>query len=249
MRRDIVLGTSVGIVIGIIAYAVSTRPKPPVAISIEIDPAVYRHANPKYQHPTKTAIDYTASTTKSGYKAPYDVFGFGRDTARNTDSIDPDIYLNMPLESDGIVYNTRDKYTSLELKEEPVEKTYKYIRFTVLAVRGDESTVTIGGIRFLREGQHHTGIILWNPHTGDKTAYGDGEWTDSDQWTAVFVFPESVAIDKYQLKTSNKSPDMDPIEWKVEGSNNASFWNEIHTKVSPLLGDRGSVLSFDIKAN
>ena len=244
MRRDIALGTAVGITIGIIAY-ISSRPKPPVVAPIvEIDPAIYRMPNPHFKHPTKPVLDsiFTTPIKKPTYKAPYDVFGFGFDTARNTDSIDPDTYLNMPLESDGITYKTRDKYTSLEEEDEVTVKKYKYVRFTVLDIRGDSDTVAIGGIRFLREGVPLTDISLWNPHTGERVAYNNEEWNDSDQWSVVFVFPEPVAITEYQLKSSMKMPEMDPVKWKMEGSLNASFWNEIHIKSWYTLVDRGAVM-------
>jgi hypothetical protein len=89
-------------------------------------------------------------------------------------------------------------------------------------------------------------ISLWNPHTGDKTPYTGGEWTDSDQWTAVFVFAGPVALSEYQIKTSSKSPELDPLKWKIESSSNASFWSEIHTMSSLLPFDRGVVNSISI---
>ena len=151
----------------------------------------------------------------------------------------------MPLESDGISYKNRDKYTSLEEEPEVLEKKYKFIRFTVLETRSADE-VAIGGIRFLKDGVQITNVTLWNPHTGDKTAYNEEEWTDSDQWSTVFVFSVPVAVTEYQIKTSSKSPEMDPTEWKIEGSTNASFWNEIHTISSQLPFDRGVVTNVTV---
>jgi hypothetical protein len=246
MRRDILLGTAVGLTIGIVAYITSKKPKPVVAtpLSIQIDPAIYKQVNPTYRHPTQPVN--REFIQKSADKAPYDIFGFGSDAARNTDSINADSYLSMPLESDGITYKTRDMYTSLEETPEYTEKKYKYVRLTILDVRGEESTVAIGGIRFLRYGIPITNISIWNPHTGNKMSYNGEEWTDSDQWTAVFVFSEPVALTEYQIKTSMKSPDMDPKYWKLESSSNASFWSEIKTFSLPLSFDRDSVTSFNI---
>jgi len=246
MRRDLVFGTVAGVTLGIIAY-ITSRPRPSLSPRpIEIDPAIYRHPNPNYKHPNKPVLDelLTAPSEKSAYKAPYDVFGFGLDVTRNMDSIDPDSYLNMPLESDGITYKTRDKYTSLEETEEVFEKKYKYLRFTVLDIRGEGSTASIGGIRFLRRDEAIRDVYIWNPHTGEKTAYDGKGWSDSDQWTVIFVFVSPVVIDSYQIKTSTQPEGSDPTTWKLEASHNASFWSEIHTITSGLPGRRDAVSSF-----
>ena len=87
MRRDILFGTAVGLTIGIVAYFSSKpKPTPKAPIAIQIDPAVYKVANPHYKHPTAPVIDiFKPVQTQSGYRAPYEVFGFGLDTSRNTD--------------------------------------------------------------------------------------------------------------------------------------------------------------------
>jgi hypothetical protein len=51
-------------------------------------------------------------------------------------------------------------------------------------------------------------------------------------------------ITEYQLKTSMKTPDMDPIKWKLEASNNLSYWIELHTIHSLLSFDRNIVTRF-----
>ena len=208
--------------------------------AIQIDPAIYKIPNPAYKHPNQPVRDFT-KMAEPVYTPPYDMFGFGSDSARNTDSVDADSYLSMPLESDGITYKTRDMYTSLEETPIVTEKKYKYLRLTVMEVRGDGDTVAIGGIRFLRDGELINNISLWNPHTGDKTPYSGGEWSESDQWTAIFVFSGPVALSEYQIKTSTQSPEMDPLKWKIETSSNASFWSELHTVTSALPFDRGAV--------
>lgn len=244
MRRDILFGTAVGLTIGIFAY-IRSRPKskPMAPVAIQIDPAVYRLPNLAYKHPTEPVMQMQTQPT---YRAPYEVFGFGLDSSRNSDSVNPDSYLAMPLESDGISYKNRDKYTSLDKEPEVLEKKYKFMRFTVLETRGADEAA-IGGIRFLKDGVPITGVTLWNPHTGDKSQYNGEEWTDSDQWSVVFVFSEPVAVTEYQIKTSSKSPEMDPTEWKLEGSTNASFWDEIHTISSGLPFDRGVVINLGAK--
>ena len=248
MRRDIAIGTTVGLAVGILSYLYYKKPQQ----HYQIDPAVYNKpvaqiANPAYKHPTKPVVDIGLSGPQAEtYKAPYNLFGFGRDSARNTDTLDIDSYLNMPLESDGVTYKNRDKYTSLDEVPETIERSFKYIRFTVLKTRGETETVSVGGFRFLRKDKPIGNMSIWNPHTGEKTSYTADEWSDSDQWCIIFVFPEPVAIDKYQIKTSTLAPAMDPIKWRIESSNNAAYWEEIHTKIAVLPFDRSTVTSFGI---
>jgi hypothetical protein len=253
MRRDIAIGTTIGITFGILSYLYYKKPqlatvKPPC----EIDPAVYKKlppqqiANPAYKHPNKPIVSLGSTPELDTYKAPYNLFGFGRDSARNADTIDIDSYLNMPLESDGITYKNRDKYTSLDETPEIIERSFKYIRFTVLKTRGETETVSVGGFRFLRKDEPIGNLSIWNPHTGEKTDYTADEWNDSDQWCIIFVFPEPVVIHKYQIKTSTLTPEMDPVKWKIEISNNAAYWEEIHTKISVLPFNRSIVTTFGI---
>jgi hypothetical protein len=250
MRRDIIFGTVAGLTIGIIAY-LSSRQKPTVAPAspiIQIDPAIYKMPNPNYKQPTVVVDDSIVKPAKKVrfYDAPYENDDFGLDSLRNNDSIDPDTYLNMPLESDGITYKTRDKYMGIEDTDDKIQSSYKYIKFTVLKVRGDDSTVSIGGIQFLKDGIALRNISVWNPHTGDVNQYYNEEWSDSDQWVVVFVFSEPVMIDEYEIKTSGNTPEMDPVNWKIEGSQNASFWFEIDRKFGDLSYDRNNVVRFSI---
>jgi len=245
MRRDVVIGTT-AVGIGILSYLWYRKSTPKFIIDLEKEKKVVRHPNPAYKHPTKPVLQFNSPSIDT-YKAPYDVFGFGMDSSRNIDSISIDSYLHMPLESDGITYKTRDKYTSLEETPDKVENMFKYFRFTVLKTSGlNEKTACIGGIQFLKKGLPISDIIIWNPHTGESKPYTNEEWCDSDQWSIVFVFPEVTKIDQYQIKTSNKSPEMDPIKWKIESSNNAAYWFDFHTKLSVLPFDRGVVTTFSV---
>jgi hypothetical protein len=172
---------------------------------------------------------------QSSYIAPYDVLGFGRDDSRNTDSLDPDVYMNLPLESDGITYNTINKYSSIEEEAGHTPTKFKFIRFTFMEVRdASETIVSLGGIRFFLEHDPiEMDMQIWNPHTGDKEVYDGGEWSDSDQWTVVFIFPEAVEVNRYEFKYSSNAPGMDPIEWKVEGSKNGSYWISLDERSIP----------------
>ena len=255
MKRDLLIGTTIAVGIGLITYILSKKDRSVPVANVQIDSSIYTQPvfnkipNPKYKHPEQPVpeIMFNSENKGNSYKAPYDILGFGLDSARNSDSVDPDSYLNMPLESDGDTYDTRNKYKLIEEESEVIDKKFKYIRFSVLSIRdNNQFGVSIGGIRFLNKGISINNISLWNPHTGDKTDYNNDEWTDYDQHTAIFVFSEPVSITEYQLKTSMKTPDMDPIKWKLEGSSNASYWSELHTVGSSLSFDRDTVIVFSL---
>ena len=255
MKRELLIGTTIAVGIGLFTYILSKKNVATPVLKVQIDPSVYTQStihmipNPKYKHPDRPVPEsiFNSGQIENSYKAPYDTFGFGLDSARNTDPVDPDSYLNMPLESDGNTYDTRNKYQPVEEESEVIEKKFKYIRFSVLAIRdSNQDGVSIGGIRFLNRGVPINNINLWNPHTGDKTKYNNDEWADYDQHTAIFVFSEPVLITEYQLKTSTLTPDMDPVKWKLEGSHNAAYWSEIHTKRSLLSFDRGVVTTISL---
>lgn len=227
MRRDYIIGASLAVTVAIASYLFTK--KTPQTIKVQIDPSVYMRTNmkPAFEHPQKLAEAPLMNRELSTYLAPYDTPGFGIDMARNRDTIDPETYLSMPLESDGIVYNTKDMYSGVEEESEgKIPKKFKYIRFKILAVRDSSvTTVEIGGIRFLLELKPiQTTMEAWNPHTGEKKLYTNGEWSDSDQWCIVFIFSEAVETNRYEITSSLKSPDMDPLHWTVEGSNNATYW-------------------------
>jgi hypothetical protein len=228
-------GKIVGLtILGVLSYMIfkhfkkpATTKTVPTYISVEIDPQIYE-SKPV---PTPTlAKGYISELNpvyiRTTYKAPYNMNGFGMDSARNTDSIDPDSYLHMPLESEGITHINKDLYKDID--EEPFyEPTlFKYIRIKFKGLRSsDSSSLSLGGIRFLMSREPiKSSIQLWNPHTGAKSTYSGEGLKDSDQMTFVFIFSEPTQLNRYELKTSLESADMDPSSWILEGSMNGSYW-------------------------
>jgi hypothetical protein len=163
-------------------------------------------------HPASDMIFSQESTfpkQKSMYTIP---------EANNIDMTDIDELMQLPLETGSEI-----------LKEEaslvPNTLFTKYVRFQITEVR-DSHRVCVGGFSFLYNNVHipFKKIQLWNPHTGESGKYGGGAWTDSDQMSIVFYFSEPVEITQYAIKSSHESEEYDPIQWKVEGSMNGSFW-------------------------
>ena len=184
---------------------------------------------------------------RTTYKAPYDTFGFGMDTARNMDSIDPDSYLHMPLESEGITHINKDLYKDID--EEPVKPltVFKYIRIKFKRTRAGQP-VSIGGIRFLMSiDPIQMSTHIWNPHTGEKSIYTGGSLKDDDQMTFIFIFSEPAQLNRYELKTSMDSDEMDPVSWILEGSQNGSYWSILDTRSNVAMPiDRNRVVSYFI---
>lgn len=187
--------------------------------------------------------------TQSTYKAPYDITGFGRDSSRNTDSIDPDSYLYMPLESEGITHANKDLYTAIEVSvDEKIPTRFKYIRITFKRIRNSD-TLSLGGIRFmLSKDRIRSSVQLWNPYTGEKRPYSWGPIQEADQKTFVFVFSELTQINRYEFKSSFESTDMDPTSWIVEGSLNGTYWVLLdeQSKIRMPI-QRGNVIPFTMQ--
>jgi len=143
------------------------------------------------------------------------------------DSYTLDTYMELPLETEG---KTADMlYNDIEEDTEPIQEPIfvKYVRFHCTAVRNSEKgAVHIGGFRFFQGAipASTLPIDMWNPHDGAVRRYTGGAWSDSDQRIAVFRFSEPVVISKYEMKSSNESPDFDPVHWKFEGSMSGIFW-------------------------
>ena len=163
--------------------------------------------------------------------APYEQPGFGRDRSRNTDTINPDSYLELPLESEGKTHLTRDKYEEVDVDMESLKirlpvKQAKFIRLQVHNIRSSGDMVAIGGIRFFYGNRpiNDLEMKMWNPHTGISVPYSNGPWSDTDQWSIVFCFSQVMDVNRYEIKTSNESEENDPIQWTIEGSLNGAFW-------------------------
>lgn len=163
--------------------------------------------------------------------APYEQAGFGLDRSRNMDSINPDSYLELPLESEGKTHLTRDKYEEVDVDVETLKirlpvKQAKFIRLQVHNIRSSSETVAIGGIRFFYGNRliNDLEMKMWNPHTGISVPYSNGPWTDTDQWSIVFCFSQVMDVNRYEIKTSNESEENDPVQWTIEGSLNGAFW-------------------------
>ena len=235
MKRDVGLALLGGFA-AVAYYFFNKKKEPRIAPALIIDPSVTMK---NYDFPVIPTLEFTKEPAKSDTiipsrtLAPHEKAGFGLDIARNSDDIELDSYLHLPLESEGETHLTADKYEKIPDIDDPAKTVskepirVKMVRLQVYETRSpDAETVALGGVRFyqgnrpIRDGA----MKLWNPHTGEKVDYNLGEWVDSDQWLVIFCFSEPVEINRYEFKTSKDAEDSDPTRWTLEGSMNGTFW-------------------------
>ena len=232
MRRDILAGC-IGLAVS--AYWLYSRRTPPILKPIEYSPFLHK--------PEIVFTDMSGLRLKKSAIQPmtYTV----PDNTETASATSLDDFLQLPLETDGSVYDSSEKGlvdTNMIF--------VKYVRFQCRAIRvGD--TVNVGGFRFLYKTNPipFESIQIWNPHTGETSEYKGEPWSDSDQYTIIFCFKEALLLDAYQIKTSGASTDFDPTHWILEGSLNGSFWRVLDIRdfeemMFPL--ERGRIMNFPI---
>jgi hypothetical protein len=215
MRRDILAGC-VGLGVTMLFFICNQRKAP--SKKIEYSPLLYKPVVPNMGDKRITihpASNYVFSATTPEQKTMNDY----RVPELNTlDTISTEELMLLPLETGGDFLNE-------QTNSEKQTLFVKYVRFQITEVR-DSDMVCVGGFRFLYNDTPipFEKIQQWNPHTGDSKNYNGEVWSDSDQLSTIFYFSEPLEITHYELKSSYESEEHDPIQWKVEGSMNGSFW-------------------------
>ena len=152
------------------------------------------------------------------------VRGFGRDVLRNSESCLKDTQYELPLK---------------QREDEPRQwhgiPSYKFLRFTPTETRGKEaSAVNVGKFTFFYEdqplllkGTATNPMGTWEGQMKDVTGPGTTSgWSDSHKKSLVFAFRDPIAIDAYSFTTSVPEAGIegDPVSWKLESSQNGTFW-------------------------
>ena len=232
MRRDILAGC---IGLGITALIMIFNDRPTPYRRVEYSPFLHKPelpivTDPIHIHTASGLIHGITAKGPSSYTTP------DADAAPGSSTMEE--LMQLPLENGGELYD----YT--ERDEIRAANTFvKYIRFQCTEVRDsttieldgyqfqcskvlDNTTVEVGGFRFLNGdiAIPYSKMQIWNPHTGDSEKYMGGAWADSDQRSVVFCFQEPVEVDRYEMKSSSKSAEFDPVKWTIEGSMNGAFW-------------------------
>lgn len=117
------------------------------------------------------------------------------------------------------------------------EKTHAWFRFTPLVLRDDANadSVQLSEIEF-RLGNDVIDLssaTITNPGgdspTGEEVeniADQDtgSKWLDFNRSPVVIQFPSAVTMDRYRLATANDVSERDPVQWKLEGSDDGGTW-------------------------
>jgi hypothetical protein len=202
-------------------------------VPFEIHPRIYENSLAPRAEPGPSVAAAAAVVQALPFQrtAPHEFPEFGSDTARNTDDIALDDYMTMPLEGAGVTYQNRVNYVDVDadanMEGNTLEK-FRFIRLKVLETRDPSAgRVSLGGFNVMWGNQliDLPGIVAWNPHTGVRRAWVPTEgWSDGDQYELILRFPYAVAVTRYQFRTSAESAGQDPCRWRLEGSQNGTFW-------------------------
>jgi hypothetical protein len=119
------------------------------------------------------------------------------------------------------------------------EATYQFVRFTATKLGNGtpNGLVQLAEFSFVNDGELVEVSSVSNPggfsYEGEEVTNlidGDGvgnKWLDLDNAPVIFDFGEEKTFDGYSFYTANDLPERDPIQWTLEGSNDATTWTRI----------------------
>lgn len=189
---------------------------------------------------------------------PLNKESFGIDVARNRGGPGLDTLFVEPLRQDSKpVDSVGPKYVDADetLKGEKAS-SYKYIRFRPTKTRDPSSpTVNISKISFylkkneidIRSAKVTNPMGTWVGDVADVNGPGfTSGWSDKHKRALVFAFPYALLMDGFSWTTANpeKGVGGDPVEWKLEGSTNGTYWTTLRDQSHkyPVPLDRFSAL-------
>ena len=153
--------------------------------------------------------------------------GFGLDTMRNYDASIKDTQFTLPLKQES------------EPRSRTVPPSYRFLRFTPTATRGDAG-INVGKFTFFYEenplllkGSVTNPMGTWEGTVADVTGPGiKPGWSDAHKKPLVFAFRDPIPVDAYSFTTALAQAGIegDPISWKLEGSSNGTFWITVDTQ-------------------
>jgi hypothetical protein len=172
---------------------------------------------------------------------PLNKESFGIDVARNKGGPGLDTLFVEPLRQiSKAIDNVGPKYVDADetLKGEKAS-SYKYIRFRPTKTRDPASpTVNISKISFylkkseidIRSAKVTNPMGTWVGDVSDVNGPGfTSGWSDKHKRALVFAFPYALLMDGFSWTTANpeKGVGGDPVEWKLEGSTNGTYWTTL----------------------
>ncbi len=205
------------------------------------------YANPRrevlgftnYVNPERVTQPSTAPIRVTESTFPLNSHGFGLDSARNRDAPPIDTLYKEPLrqmtrpatETGPMVLGSQGDEIS---PQKP--GSYKYLRFKPVKTRDPRNaTVEVGKFRFFlgKSEIDMSKVKVTNPMgtwIGDiedviGAGYTSG-WSDLHKRAIVFAFPHATMVNGFTWTTANpdKGVGGDPVQWKLEGSQNGVYW-------------------------
>lgn len=173
--------------------------------------------------------------------------GFGNPQLATAQESNIDTLFALPLKQKVPIEATQ---TAIKTPPEPPQiqqlSYFKYIRFRPLKTRDGATTrPSVGTGAFLLYDELHKpiestvvgGLKASNPMgtwTGKAAEIfgpaASGDWKDGHGSALVFAFGEPQIVTGLQFKTAapGSSPGQDPVRWKIEGSQNGTYWETLH---------------------
>ena len=218
---------------------VSASPVKPFSPAAWNQPGICANTTVNYVNPKKEGFNnYGTPIQIRESTAPLQKMGFGSDRTRNSDTPALNTQYEEPLRQKTTLETAPGpKYIDADDSIKPEKaKNYRYIRFRPIKTRNPNSyEVSVGKFRFflgpneidMRNANVTNPMGTWVGDIGDVV--GDGYtngWSDAHKKALVFSFPYSILINGFTWTTANpdKGVDSDPVQWKLEGSDNGVYW-------------------------
>ena len=195
-----------------------------------------------YVNPSKEAfINYGTPVQVSESTFPLNTKSFGLDMARNRGGPALDTLYEEPLRAP---HRPTETYGPRDVGDESLLQpgkgpSYKYIRFKPLKTRDPaHPTVEIGKFRFLiglsevdmRFAKVTNPMGTWVGDLQDVVGGGFRRgFSDAHKKPIIFAFPYAMLMNGFTWTTANpdKGVGGDPVQWKLEGSQNGTFWTTL----------------------
>jgi hypothetical protein len=174
---------------------------------------------------------------------PLNSQGFGLDAARNRDAPPLESLYKEPLRQTTKPAQAPSRSAPMDLNvvEESGRRpgSYKYLRFKPIKTRDPNNpTVEVGKFRFFLGNSEvdMTNARVTNPMgtwIGDmEDVIGSGYtvgWSDLHKRAIVFAFPYATLVNGFTWTTANPDKGLggDPVQWKLEGSQNGVYWTTL----------------------
>jgi len=110
------------------------------------------------------------------------------------------------------------------------EPTADYVKISEIAFKNNGELVSMKGVKVTnRGGKWGKGDSPGNAIDGMSFTVWSTKWTDNlKQRNLLIDFFTPVHIDEFQFSTSRDRPECDPLEWKLQGSNDQIVWTTLH---------------------